>query len=265
MQTPKLSIITVNLNNAEGLKKTIESVVSQTFSDYEYIIIDGGSTDGSKEIIEKYADKITYWVSEPDNGIYNGMNKGIKIAKGEYINFLNSGDTYISEKVLENAFSKNYSEDILYGNIKTETQNFKFPEKLTLKSFFKGTIGHSSSFIKKTLFETYGLYNENFKIVSDWAFFTDVIINKKCSYKYLKEYITFFEGGGISWDKEYFPLQQKERREVLKKLFPDLYNDYDFFYNEIEELKYYKKSKIIQFAKRIQKSKIYKLLRKEQF
>ena len=260
---PKLSIITVNLNNTEGLQKTIKSVISQTFTDYEYIIIDGGSTDGSKEIIQKYADKITYWVSEPDKGIYNGMNKGIKEAKGEYINLLNSGDIYISNNILSSVFSKNFSEDILYGNINTQNQNFIFPEKLTLRTFFRGTIGHSSSFIKKSLFEKYGLYNENYKIVSDWAFFVDVIIHKKSSYKYLNKYITFFEGGGISWDAEYFPLQQKERREVLKRLFPDFYNDYECFYNELEELEYYKKSKIIQFAKKIQKSKLYKLIRKQ--
>ena len=97
---PKLSIITVNLNNAAGLQKTIESVINQTFTDYEFIIIDGGSTDSSLEIIKQYANKITYWVSEPDNGIYNGMNKGIGQADGEYCFFLNSGDWMIENNTL---------------------------------------------------------------------------------------------------------------------------------------------------------------------
>jgi glycosyltransferase involved in cell wall biosynthesis len=88
----KLSVITINYNNAIGLRKTIESVVNQTFRDYEYIIIDGGSTDGSVDVIKEYADKIDYWVSEPDKGIYNAMNKGVAAAHGEYTNFLNSGD-----------------------------------------------------------------------------------------------------------------------------------------------------------------------------
>ncbi|MEP7170167.1 MAG: glycosyltransferase, partial [Bacteroidota bacterium] len=97
---PLFSIITVNLNNAAGLKKTIESVVTQTFNDVEYIIIDGASTDGSKEVIKNYETKISYWVSEKDTGIYNAMNKAIKKAKAEYCLFLNSGDSLTNKKVL---------------------------------------------------------------------------------------------------------------------------------------------------------------------
>ena len=115
MYNPKLSIITINLNNAAGLRKTIESVVNQTFTDYEYLIIDGGSTDGSVEVIKEFADKITYWVSEPDKGIYNAMNKGILKARGEYLQFLNSGDWLVDNEVLFRVFSLNHFEDILYG------------------------------------------------------------------------------------------------------------------------------------------------------
>ena len=96
----KLSIITVNLNNLEGLKKTYESVVCQTFTDYEWLVIDGGSTDGSREFIEQHQDKFAYWCSEPDKGIYNAMNKGIVKAKGEYLNFMNSGDCFASSFVV---------------------------------------------------------------------------------------------------------------------------------------------------------------------
>jgi len=112
-----LSIISINLNNVAGLQKTIESVWPQTFTDYEYIIIDGGSTDGSIDIIKKYSDKITYWISEKDNGIYHAMNKGIEVAKGDYCLFLNSGDWLVDKKILENVFSNNHSEDILYGDM----------------------------------------------------------------------------------------------------------------------------------------------------
>lgn len=113
----KLSIITVNRNNTEGLRKTIESVVSQTYTDFEYIIIDGASTDGSVDIIKEYADRITYWVSEPDNGIYNAMNKGILKAKGEYLQFLNSGDWLVDEGVLQTMIKYTDDVDILIGNI----------------------------------------------------------------------------------------------------------------------------------------------------
>ena len=102
----KISIITVNYNDREGLKKTIESVINQTWQDFEFIIIDGGSTDGSREVIEQYKDKIDYWISEPDKGIYNAMNKGIKAASGEFLLFLNSGDRLIDKNITEKVISK---------------------------------------------------------------------------------------------------------------------------------------------------------------
>src|SRR4030043_464009 len=113
---PHLSIITINLNNAAGLRQTIESVINQTFSDYEYIIIDGGSTDGSVDVIKEYASKLRYWITEPDTGIYNAMNKGIMQAKGEYFQFLNSGDWFLNETILQKLFSVDHNADILYGD-----------------------------------------------------------------------------------------------------------------------------------------------------
>lgn len=109
----KLSIITVKLNNRDGLKRTIDSVVSQTFTDYEWIVIDGGSTDGSRELIEQYQDHFAYWCSEPDKGIYNAMNKGIAHAKGEWLQFLNSGDVLYSNNTLASVFSSKYDADVL--------------------------------------------------------------------------------------------------------------------------------------------------------
>jgi glycosyltransferase involved in cell wall biosynthesis len=112
----KLSIITVNLNNAAGLRKTIESVRAQTFKDFEHIIIDGDSTDESVAVIKKFEDGFSYWVSEPDGGIYQGMNKGTRVAKGEYCLYLNSGDYLYNSKVLEKVFKEKFSEDLVYGN-----------------------------------------------------------------------------------------------------------------------------------------------------
>ncbi len=124
----KLSIITVNLNNSAGLRKTIESIVKQTFKDFEYIIIDGGSTDGSAEVIKEFADKITYWVSEPDKGIYNAMNKGILHAKGEYLLFLNSGDWLADDDLLSKVFCEPRTADIIYGHM-----NFVSGDKILLR------------------------------------------------------------------------------------------------------------------------------------
>ena len=110
----KLSIITVNFNHREGLRNTINSVISQKdFDDYEFIVIDGGSTDGSKDVIMESANRITYWVSEKDGGIYNGMNKGIKVANGEYLIFMNSGDTFYNDHVLADVFCQNREAEII--------------------------------------------------------------------------------------------------------------------------------------------------------
>ena len=116
---PTLTIITINLNNSIGLRKTIESVISQTYNDFEYLIIDGGSIDGSVDVIKEYADRISYWFSEPDKGIYNAMNKGILKAKGQYLQFLNSGDYLVNKNVIENVFHELPDCDLLYGNIIT--------------------------------------------------------------------------------------------------------------------------------------------------
>ena len=126
---PKLSIITINLNNAEGLRKTIPSVISQTYCDFEYIVIDGGSTDGSVDVIKKYADKLSYWVSEPDAGIYNAMNKGIRKAGGEYCQFLNSGDWLVAPDVTERMAKDMPDCAICYGNMITIQNGEKMVQK----------------------------------------------------------------------------------------------------------------------------------------
>ena len=111
----KFSIITVNYNNKEGLRKTIESVIHQTFRDFEFIVIDGGSTDGSDDVLKEYDAQIDYWVSEPDGGIYQGMNKGIKKATGEYLNFMNSGDCFYASNILGIKFDKFTLDEFLDG------------------------------------------------------------------------------------------------------------------------------------------------------
>ena len=113
----KYSIITINYNNKDGLKKTIESVINQSCKDFEYIIIDGGSTDGSVDVIRQYADRINYWISEPDKGVYNAMNKGVAQAHGEYLNFMNSGDCFSDNSVLENIAHSLCSYDIVTGKV----------------------------------------------------------------------------------------------------------------------------------------------------
>src|SRR5438105_14705 len=124
---PRISIITVVYNNVANIEVTILSILNQTYKNIEYIVIDGGSTDGTLDVIKKYKDKISFWVSEKDNGIYDAMNKGIKVATGEWINFINSGDSYFDNDVLEKIMEAEYfnatSIDVIYGNTQIITPN----------------------------------------------------------------------------------------------------------------------------------------------
>jgi glycosyltransferase involved in cell wall biosynthesis len=166
----KISIITINYNNLEGLKKTVSSVTNQTWKGFQFIIIDGGSNDGSLEYIKTNEDVFDYWVSESDNGVYHAMNKGIKNANGEYLFFLNSGDQFYNKKVLEknNSFLK--EKDIIYFNLKVIDENKVFikeyPEVLSFSYFVKDTLPHPATFIKKELFDRIGLYDENLRMTT---------------------------------------------------------------------------------------------------
>lgn len=230
----KLSIITVNLNNKSGLQKTIDSVITQTWKEFEWIIIDGGSTDGSKELIEKYSSYITYWVSEPDKGIYNAMNKGIKVAKGEYLQFLNSGDCLYNKKTNEDIFLKKYKiADIITGNIICEGKIVKgiAAKDISLNDFFYGNILHPSTYIKRELFEQYGYYDEELEIVSDWKFFLITIILKNVSITYVDKVLVDFDGTGISSSN--ISKVAHEKLNVIKRILPDrIYKDYKFIKNE---------------------------------
>ncbi len=254
MQT-LLSIITVSLNDSDGLKKTVESVIYQTFDNYEFIIIDGGSSDGSVEIIKKYAGKIAYWVSEPDSGIYNAMNKGIKQAKGKYCLFLNSGDFLVANNVLEQVFSEDDNEDFLIGNCNV-SKNGKIihtsvpSENLTLRSFYKKTIPHQATFIKRDLFKKYGDYSENYKIHADYEYWIRTIILNDCSTRFLEITISDYNLEGQSSNTAYESMSKKEVEDILHKVFPKrVLADYENWLIERKEMEvlYWLKSKDILF------------------
>jgi glycosyltransferase involved in cell wall biosynthesis len=246
---PKLSIITINFNDKNGLKKTMESVISQSSTDFEYIVIDGGSTDGSKELIEKYQDKISYWVSELDKGIYHAMNKGILLAQGEYCQFLNSGDFLFDENVIAKMIEKTKDESILYGNMIKTLTNGKRLKNTSINTnsmlpFYLGSLNHSPSFIKKELFGKYGLYDESLKIVSDWKFFLKAIALGNESVKYLDIDVTVFDMTGISSTNS--KLDKAERRQVLEELIPkSILSDYDLYWRDIEMMKRLKRYKLM--------------------
>ena len=237
---PILSIISVNLNNSTGLQKTIKSVLSQNFTDFEYIIIDGGSTDGSNDIIKHYANKIAYWVSEPDKGIYNAMNNGISMAKGEYLLFLNSGDWLVDENILSKVFKISRTADIVYGNIyevmpngSKKLQVSLSEEKLSLANFNSNkhsTVQQPAAFIKRTLFEK-GMFDESYKIIADIKFFIDRIVIQNCTVDHLNYVITNFDMKGISSNPSNWGQTIEERNRIFRELLPPrILKDYELFF-----------------------------------
>ncbi len=231
---PILSIITINKNNAEGLLKTIESVVEQTFNDFEYLIVDGESSDLSLQTIKRFCNSSRpqfSWISEPDSGIFNAMNKGIKKSRGEYLLFLNSGDFLVNKEVLERVFHEKNTEDILCGQSIVSDKGKAIyttntPDFFKLSNFYKSTISHQATFIKRNLFDKFGLYKEDLKLMSDWEFWIRSIILGNASTKKLDIVISDYNLDGISSDINNKALIEIERSRVwtdlgLKNIIPD--------------------------------------------
>jgi glycosyltransferase involved in cell wall biosynthesis len=226
----KFSIITINYNNAAGLRRTIESVVNQTSRDYEYIVIDGGSTDSSVDVIKEYAHSITYWESELDGGIYQAMNKGVAVAHGEYCNFMNSGDAFYDNSVLDHVAEANCTEDIICGDLCYGENVFcPSPDAVTMKNFYKRSLYHQASFIHTSLLQKTP-YDENLRSAADWKFFLHVLVFGNATYRHVNFLIAKFETGGFSSTNG--NKGQEEIAEELHRLFPPRvladFEDYNF-------------------------------------
>lgn len=273
----RLSIITINYNNSTGLKKTIDSVLNQTSKEFEYIIIDGRSIDNSLQEINVAFHMIydnaqsrgdvlqnglhVQWISELDSGIYNAMNRGIRMAKGEYIQFLNSGDIMASNDVTAKMLGSLPNDcNILYGNMlkplsKRIHRDRGFAGKTpTMLDFYTGTLNHSSAYIKRTLFDTYGLYDENLKIVSDWKWYLQVIALNDVKPNYVDIDVTIFDMNGISSTNS--DLDKLERKQVLlTTLHKSVLTDYESWAFPIEQLsrvnRYWIFRKLLWFTERM--------------
>lgn len=253
-----LSIITINRNNAEGLKRTIESVFSQSYKNFEYIVIDGASTDESREVILDNEENISYWVSEKDKGIYHAMNKGIKACSGDFVLFLNSGDFLYDNNVIENVIENLSDEnEIVYGDVllRSEKNNWEkiqiHPEELRFSYFYSQTICQQACFIKKSLFEKTFYYNEEYKIVSDWEFFIYAIFIARAKTKKINQVISIYDATGISGNTNFRPLATAERQKTIDTYFRLYREDYQELIShgsnrsqqlvEIEKSKFFRK------------------------
>jgi glycosyltransferase involved in cell wall biosynthesis len=224
---PLVSIITINYNNANGLKATVESVIDQVFRDFEFLIIDGGSTDESQAIIDTHKDHFSYWVSEPDGGIFEAQNKGITAAKGQYLLFLNSGDSLNGPNALGNFVNApEFSGDIIYGDYKYETGGKTYPDNLTPLFFFKSSLPHQSTLFKRIVFEQQGHYDTSLRIAADRAYYIKCFLANKYQFSHVPQALSFFDLSGVSNDPSFAARKNEEDTRVLKQYFGIYYDDY---------------------------------------
>ena len=272
----KLSIVTINYNNVEGLRKTLASVAEQTFRDIEHIIIDGGSTDGSLDVIREYessyslkANSLTIkWITEKDKGIYNAMNKGICKATGDYCQFLNSGDSLAAPDVTERMMAALYTihntpytkkvPDILYGDMLKIEAKKQYVDRgtngdVTLNMFYRGCLNHSPAYIKRSLFDEYGLYDETLKICSDWKFYMQSIVLGKATTRHIDIIVTHFDMNGISETRK--DILNEERNRLLHEMIPQgILKDYDHYHfpmSQYDRLKRHHLWGLVWFIERV--------------
>lgn len=235
----KISIITINRNNATGLRKTIRSVLAQSYQRFEYIIVDGNSDDDSVSVIKQELEShsreneiVLNWISEPDSGIYNAMNKGIRMSHGDYLLFLNSGDFLIDVDVLSKVFDKDYIEELLCARCNVSENGRVIwtsplvPEIITLGWLYFNGLMHQSTFIKRTLFDRIGLYDESFKWLADFQFWYKAFIYYDATSQSIDVITTDYNLDGTSSlsrsSKEYiYEESWPGRQPVLKNVLPD--------------------------------------------
>ena len=239
----KLSIITINRNNENGLRKTITSVLNQSWSDFEYIIVDGASTDNSVDVIKNEISSVPeglnsriQFISETDSGVFNAMNKGIVMAKGDYLLFLNSGDFFVDNNVLSNVFCVMRETDILSCSCRVSKNGEQVfittpPTNYTFGFFYNNSLAHQATFIKKDLFNKFGLYREDLKFMGDWEFFVRTIVIAGASTQNIDVILTDYNMEGISSvsNNQYSIIKEKQsvfEEKALKCFVPD----YDYFY-----------------------------------
>lgn len=222
----KVSIITIAYNNLDGLKDTYQSIRKQTFSDYEWIVVDGGSTDGTKEFLQEHNSEIAWWCCEPDKGVYNAQNKGTEHARGEYCIYMNSGDFFYDDDVLKKIFEKNIDADIIYGNWLLvfedgTTRLGPAPEMPDMAYFFNENICHQSMLIKTGIILNRP-YDESFEIYGDWDEWISAFLQGKSFAKVDIIICKFIVGGLSTGDSNTLDTKRKVEMERLKeKYYPE--------------------------------------------
>lgn len=252
----KLSIVTINRNNAEGLRRTLDSVADQTNKEFEHIVIDGASTDESVDVIKEYVKQCllynVLWVSEPDTGIYNAMNKGVRKAKGEYVLMLNSGDYFVDEHVIEQILPELHEEDIIQGNVIEDLPDKQIRNRgygrsnINFIDALGGYFLHQAAFIKKSVHDVYGYYDESYRKNADTYFFINALAFGNATFRYIDIDIANFDMTGISNDigSEWQRIGNEENKkwygENVSQRMMDLYKAAPFKMQICDSLRQYK-------------------------
>ena len=221
---PTLTVITINRNNASGLKQTLASVLEQTDREFAYVVVDGASTDESKEIIEATSG-IDTSISEPDTGIYEALNKGIALSTSDYVLFINSGDRLAEKTTIRDAKPHLGSADIVYGNMKVESPDGGWdgfmPSVIDLRQMMYDTLWHPVSFIRRDLFDRYGMYDTSFRICGDYDWFFNVIVDKHVTTRHIDQFIAIFDLTGMSSMPENRALRASEKQRAQRRWLSD--------------------------------------------
>ncbi len=216
------SIITINLNNAEGLERTIKSVMAQTFQDYEYIVVDGMSRDGSIDIINKHKSKIHKSLIEPDTGIYNAMNKGLALATGKFIQFLNSGDELNDPEALKIFATQKREAELLYCDVKLfggEKESIKIhPDYLSSRFQLTDMVCHQAIFASAELFKRTGGFDESFRVYGDYDWMMNALRRNNASYRHVRSVLVKYQEMGIS-ESTSAEIQRREKDKIHDKYF----------------------------------------------
>lgn len=240
---PLISIVTVVYNNVNSLEATILSIINQTYKNIEYIIIDGGSTDGTVDVIKKYEDKIGYWISEPDNGLYYAMNKGLHLANGKWVNFMNSGDRLYNSTTIEDVFSRNTNDGVIYGDVifSFDGTNEVYVKASPLKYFWKGMqFVHQATFVSTSLMKKYP-FDTKYKLIADYNSLYQIYLSG-VDFHYINLPLCNFLAGGLSDNN---PKSIIECQKMIFQIHRDLHIRLFYYYRYIEcTIKY-------NFAKRI--------------
>ena len=221
MNKPHYSIVTVSLNSAKEIESTAGSIKQQNYSNFEWIVIDGGSTDGTLDILEEYKDLISVLVSEPDKGIYDAMNKGILHAKGQDLLFLNAGDSLYDPKTLS-SLDRSSNFELIVGNLFfTQSESVRESPQLLPKDYLlKEMLPHQATFFRRDIFDQYGRFDTSYRIAGDYEMFSRLIQKYKVSYTHVPDIIANFDETGISSNDNFRHLRKKENHRVRWKYFP---------------------------------------------